>query len=200
MDRDDEELEPAEPRGLRGAGFALLGETLLVGVVVLLASVPVVTAVPALAAGARHLRRHLVGEADGIGDLARDVVVAVRDLWVVGFAVPVLAVLLAYDVWLARTGVLPGGTFVVAVSLLVAAGVVAVVLRLVAAWTPGDDLRAGLRTAGRRAREDLGGSMLLVVAVVVCGVLVWMLLPLVIVVGGLLSLAALAVEARRTSP
>ena len=44
--------------------FALFGETMLAGLVVALCSLPVVTAVPAIAAGARHLRRHNEGYSD----------------------------------------------------------------------------------------------------------------------------------------
>jgi hypothetical protein len=62
----------------------------------------------------------------------------------------------------------------------------------------GRDHRAGdlVRLALRCAREDPAGSLLLAVAIGLSGVLVWMLAPLTVVVGGLLCLAAVAVDSR----
>ncbi|MFI2361954.1 hypothetical protein [Promicromonospora sp. NPDC019610] len=57
-----------------------------------------------------------------------------------------------------------------------------------------------LARGAARSRDDLVGSALLLAALVMCAVLVWMLTPLVVVTGGLLSLAAVAVEARRALP
>lgn len=54
-----------------------------------------------------------------------------------------------------------------------------------------------LARGAARARDDLTGSALLLAALVMCVVLVWMLTPLVVVTGGLLGLAAVAVETRR---
>ncbi|MFD6447599.1 Poxvirus protein I5 [Promicromonospora sp. NPDC060204] len=57
-----------------------------------------------------------------------------------------------------------------------------------------------LARGAARSRDDLVGSALLLAALVMCVVLVWMLTPLVVVTGGLLSLAAVAVETRRALP
>ncbi|MFI8524273.1 Poxvirus protein I5 [Promicromonospora sukumoe] len=54
-----------------------------------------------------------------------------------------------------------------------------------------------LARGAARSRDDLTGSALLLAALVICVVLVWMLTPLVVVTGGLLCLAAVAVETRR---
>ena len=54
-----------------------------------------------------------------------------------------------------------------------------------------------LARGAARSRDDLTGSALLLAALVMCVVLVWMLTPLVVVTGGLLCLAAVAVETRR---
>lgn len=174
----------------------LLGEMLLVGAVVALLSLPVVTAVPALAAGTRHVRRSVDGYADPIRTVVTDTGRALRHWWPLGLGVPALALLIAYDIWLARTGALPGGTAVLVVTAAVAVVTVAVVLRACGLWEPGVRPRAALREAARLSAADLGGSALLVSAVAACGVLVWMLMPLVIVVGGLLSLAVVAVDRR----
>lgn len=177
--------------------FALFGEVLLVGAVVLVLSVPVVTTVPALAVGVRHLRRFVAGEADSAGRLLSDVVPALRDLWPLGLLAPAALMLLGYNLWFAGTGLSSGGQVVGVVSAGVGAAVVVVVLRVPGTWVPGQHWWHPLRAAARRARHDLSGSVLLLAAVGMCGVLVWMLTPLVLIVGGLLALAMLAVENRR---
>jgi hypothetical protein len=176
--------------------FALFGEVLLTGAVVLVLSIPVVTAVPALAVGVRHLRRFLAGEGDSAGRLLGDIVPALRDLWPLGLLAPAALWLLGYNLWFAGTGLSSGGQVVGVVSAAVAAALVVVVLRAAGTWVPGEHWWHPLRAAARRARFDLGGSVLLLAAVVMCGVLVWMLAPLVLIVGGLLALAMLAVENR----
>lgn len=200
---DDAEHDGSTPRGALAYGttrFALFGEVLFVGAIVLVLSLPVVTAVAAVAVGVRHLRRHVVGETDSVRRLLRDLLPALRDLWPLGLFTPVALVLLAYNVWLGETGVLPGGQAVSAVSVVVGAGVVVVALRVAGTWVPGQHWWLSVRAAVRRAGRDFGGSLLLIAAVVMCGVLVWMLTPLVLVVGGLLVLAVLAVEHRRGQP
>jgi len=202
-DAEHAEHDGSAPRGALAYGttrFDLFGEVLFVGVIVLVLSLPVVTAVAAVAVGVRHLRRHLVGEADSVRRLLRDLLPALRDLWPLGLFTPVALVLLAYNVWLGGTGVLPGGQAVGAVSAVVGAGVVVVALRVAGTWVPGQHWWLSVRAAVRRAGRDLGGSLLLIAAVVMCGVLVWMLTPLFLVVGGLLVLAVLAVEHRLGQP
>ena len=187
------------PRGPLAGGttrLQLFGEVLLVGVVVALAVVPLVTAVPAVAAGVLHLRRHLSGEPDSVRDLLRGLGPAVRDLWLPGVALPSVLALLGYNVWLSATGALPGGALVGWVSAAVAAAVVVVGLRTAGTWAPGRGGTRAVRAAARRAVDDLSGSALLVAAVAMCAVLVWMLVALLLVVGGLLAMAVLAVEHR----
>jgi hypothetical protein len=176
--------------------FALFGEVLLIGAVVLVLSAPVVTTVPALAVGAAHLRRFLAGEADSASRLLHDIPPALRDLWPLGLLTPAALALLVYNLWFAGRGLSSGGQVVGWVSAAVATGVVVVVLRVAATWSPGQRWWTALRAAARRARGDVSGSALLVAAVVMSVVLVWMLTPLVLIVGGLLVLAMLAVENR----
>ncbi|MBO0609310.1 hypothetical protein [Myceligenerans salitolerans] len=181
-------------------GFALLAECLLVGVYVLLASLPVVTLPAALAAGAAHLRRHLAGQATDLGRFARDWRAAVRELWGVGAAGLVLAGVLAVNVQVAASGLLPGGPAVRWLSVAVGAVAGVVVLRVSGAWSsPAVRDSRVLDRVARAARSvpaDPAGSVLLVVAIGLCALLVWMLTPLVGVVGGLLCLAVVAVEFR----
>jgi len=191
------------PRGPLAYGttrFALFGEVLLTGVIVAVLSLPVITLVPALAVGVRHLRRHLVGEADSARRLLRDLPPAVRDLWPLGLLSPVVLALLAFNVWLARAGLVPSGQVVLAVSAAVGVVVVVVPLRVAGTWEPGRRGWPTVRAAAGRARGDVAGSFLLLAAVLMSAVLVWMLIPLVLVVGGLLAFAVLAVEHRLGSP
>lgn len=199
VDRSADGEDRSAPRGGLANGttrFALFGEVLLVGVIISVLSVPVVTVVPALAVGVRHLRRHLAGEADSTRRLLHDLPPAVRDLWQLGLLTPLALALFGYNIWLGRTDLAPGGRVVGAVSAVVGVMVVVVVLRVAGTWEPGRHWRPAVSAAGRRARRDLAGSFLLIAAVVMCGVLVWMLAPLVLVVGGLLAFAMLAVEYR----
>jgi hypothetical protein len=176
--------------------FALFGETLLVGIAVLVASVPLVTAVPALAAGVRHLRRHSVGESDGFRMLARDIVLAVRRLWVLGVAAVLLAAFLFVDAW-ALTGMeVPGAQAVTAVIVLAVAAGAVVLLRFVGGWTPDAAVWPQLRRAAVESRVDLLGSVLLLLAACAATVLVWMFPAFLLVAGGLLCLGAYAVDAR----
>ena len=183
--------------------LSLFGEVGVVGVVVLVLSLPVVTAVPAVAAGVLHLRRHLSGEGDSFGRLLRGFGTAVRDLWALGLVVPVVLLLTGYNLWLTWSGALPGGALIGTVSLVVGLVTVVVALRTAGTWYPGSGGLPAVRTAARRAAADLTGSVLIASAVVLCGVLVWMLEALVLLVGGLLALAAVSVEHRwavRTGP
>ena len=176
--------------------FALFGEVLLVGATVLLVSVPVVTAVPALAVGVRHLRRFLAGESDSISTAVRDLVPALRDLWPLGLLVPGALGVLAFNVWFAAAAGSPGARAAGAVSATVGVAGVVVALRTAGRWIPGENWWLAVRAAAHRARRDLVGSALLVAAVAMCAVLVWMLAPLILLIGGLLVLAMLAVENR----
>lgn len=199
-----ERLEPDRGRPHRvrpalGPSFALLGEVLLLGAVVAVLSIPVVTAVPALAAAVRHLRRFQAGEPAGAGAFLADLSRAVRELWWVGAGTVALLPLLALDLWLATSGALPGGALVAAVTGTLAVGVLVVVLRLTATWSAQGRAVQDLREAARASLQDPVGALLLLVALAVCVVLVVAVLPLLLVVGGLLALAALAVEHRRAA-
>jgi hypothetical protein len=205
---EEQSDEPAERpgRGPRLAGegwFALLGETLLTGLLVLVGSIPVVTAPAALAAGAAHLRRHLGGYDTSVRTFVRDWLAAVRSLWALGVLIPLAVVAVWVNTGLTASGELPGGSVVRWVTWAAAASAAVVLVRAAAAWSD-DDRPSGsvglwweLSRGVVRARDDLSGSALLLAALVMCAVLVWMLAPLVLVTGGLLSLAAVAVEARR---
>lgn len=183
----------------RSPAFPLLGETLLVGVAVALASIPLVTALPAVSGGVRHLRHHLDGQDDSLGALAREIGRAVRALWLPGVVLPAALLVLAFNLWLAATGLLPGGRAVAVVSGGVGVGLVVVALRFAGAWSPAAPWPGQLRAAARRTGQDLTGTVLLVGATVAAVALVRMLPPMALLVGGLLALAALSVETRAAS-
>ncbi|WP_285107455.1 Poxvirus protein I5 [Promicromonospora sp. MEB111] len=206
---DESAAPPARGRRLAGEGwFPLLGETLLTGLLVLGGSLPVVTAPAAVAAGAAHLRRHLGGYDTSVRSFWRDWLAAVRGLWVLGVLVLVAAVAVTVNTGLTASGALPGASAVRWVTWAAAACGAVVLVRTTAAWSDGgagagaDDggVWRLLSRGAARSRDDLVGSALLLAAVVMCVVLVWMLTPLVLVTGGLLSLAAVAVETRRAQP
>ncbi len=182
--------------------FALFGEVLSVAVVTLLLWLPVVTVLPALAAGTAHLRRYLEGRADPVRQLLSDFARSCRGVWGYGLALPVGALLLVLNVDIATYTDLPGGSALRVLSVLVGAAVAVVALRAAgrnaatrlvgrsSTWT--ENVRQGAELSVR----DPAGSALLAAAVVVCAVIVWMLTALVIVVPGLLALAILGVDYR----
>ncbi|MEU4387145.1 Poxvirus protein I5 [Promicromonospora sp. NPDC023805] len=212
QEQADEPEEQPERARVPGEGrFALLGETLLTGLLVLVGSVPVVTLPAALAAGVAHLRRHLGGYDTSVRTFVRDWLAAVRELWLLGVFLVVAVVVVVLNTGLTTTGALPGSSAVRWVTWAAAACAAVVLVRAAAAWSdddpaPGSEAAPGaggvrqlLSRGAARFRDDVAGSALLVAALVMCVVLVWMLVPLVLVTGGLLSLAAVAVETRRTN-
>lgn len=209
---DEPEEQPERARRVQGEGrFALLGETLLTGLLVLVGSLPVVTLPAALAAGVAHLRRHLGGYDTSVRTFVRDWLAAARDLWLLGVFLVVAVVVVVLNTGLTTSGALPGSPVVRWVTWAAAACAAVVLVRAAAAWSdddpaPGSEATPGtggvrqlLSRGATRFRDDVAGSALLVAALVMCVVLVWMLTPLVLVTGGLLSLAAVAVETRRAA-
>jgi len=189
------------------AALGLFAEVALAGVLVFVGSLLLVTAVPSLAAGVAHVRRQVSGHDVGLRRFVHDWWAAVRALWPLGLAAVGVALLLAFDWQLASSGLVPGAEVVAVVVALAAATLVVVLARAAGAWAEGPSpvsgpsaavpARQALTTGARRSQEDLGGSALLVAAVVLCGVFVWMLPPLALLAGGLLAMAVVGVEARR---
>ncbi|SOD58579.1 hypothetical protein SAMN06297387_101219 [Streptomyces zhaozhouensis] len=191
----------AGARRERAGGLALFGEVVIVGAVVALLAVPLVTLLPALAAGVAHLRRQLTGHSVRMADLLRDFAAAWRALWRLSVGALAAALVLLWNVSLAQAGLVPGagGLRVLTWALLLAWAVL--LLRVAAGWRPGAEGGAGasaalLRGAAGAAVRDPGGSALLAAGVLLCGTFVWMLPPLLLLAGGLLALASVAVESR----
>ncbi|MTE18220.1 hypothetical protein F0L17_03550 [Streptomyces sp. TRM43335] len=184
--------------------FALFAECLLVGVWLLLAALPLVTALPAFAAACGHLRRHLAAERAGWREFAAEWATAVRTGWRFSLLWWAALALLAFDLRVASSGVLPGGPVAVAVGAVAAVAALAVVvtgLRTAALWRPGADWARTGRAAIRRAwRADPGGSLLLAGGPAVTAVAAWMLPPLIAPALGCLAACAVAVERRHGHP
>ncbi|WP_432104158.1 hypothetical protein [Streptomyces sp. bgisy091] len=195
---------PAADRATRTrAAVALLSEVLLTGVLTTIGSLLVVTAVPSLATGVAHIRRQAAGLDTGVGRFAREWWAAVRDLWLLGLAGFAVVGLLAFDLLIVASGALPGSRLVALMVGVSAALAAVVLLRTAGAWSDrtgrpaSATVRELLTEATSATRDDLTGSVLLIVAVVLCSTFVWMLPPLLLLVGGLLALAVVGVEARR---
>lgn len=188
------------PTASGSGGFGLFGEMLVTGVLVAAFSLPVVTFLPALAAGTSHLRRHLSGEVESVRAFAADFGAAVRIMWPLALGSAVVLGLLTANIVLLSGGDVPGGGPLATVMAVLAVAVAVVCLRSCVLWTPAASSSADLlRAALRRAGSDLRGSALLVVAIGACLVLAWMLVPLLVVVPGLLALALVAVEDRQSA-
>ncbi|MGY0487714.1 hypothetical protein [Streptomyces sp. WG-D5] len=179
----------------RRIGFTVFAECLLTGVWIALASIPLVTAPAAFAAGARHLRRHLTQQAGGWREFVADVRAAARRGWLVGLAGAAAGFAVVVDVRVARAG-LPGGQLAAAVGVFALIGAAVVVLRAAAVWQPDRSWRALLRDAARRTARTPGGSLLLVCGLALVVLSAEFLTPLAIPVLGILAAAAVAVEER----
>ncbi|GAA3888903.1 hypothetical protein [Streptomyces sedi] len=189
--------ERSGERRERAGGLALFGEVVIVGAVVAVLAVPLVTLLPALAAGVAHLRRQLTGHSVRMADLLRDFATAWGELWRLSLAALGAALVLLWNVSLAQAGLVPGagGLRVLTWALLLAWAVL--LLRVAARWRPGAERGAALlRLSAEEAPRDPGGSALLAAGVLLCGTFVWMLPPLLLLAGGLLALASLGVETR----
>lgn len=192
--RDDAATTARFP-GARSA-FGLLGEVLLVGILVALVSLPVVTLPAGLAAGTRHLRRFLRAEDSSLEWFWRDVRAALLGGIGVGVASVVIAAVLALDIDLASTGVLPGGPVVAFVGW---AGLAALVLALFVAagrWSPELGWLGALRAVPRALRDDPAGAGYLVATAAFAVIVTWQLIPLVIAALGCVALAIVAVPER----
>ncbi|TDB82748.1 hypothetical protein [Micromonospora sp. KC721] len=178
--------------------FTLFAECLTAGLLVALAILPVVTLLPALAAGCAHIRAHVDGETTAIRAFFTRVGAAFSGSLPLSLGVAAGYAILAGDVLILRAGV-PGGAVVAAGCVLAAAALSVVVLRAAAAWSPGASWWQLVRHAARRTvTGDPSGSLLLIMALGVLVVVTWQLLPLVVPMLGCLLMAAVAVERRHS--
>lgn len=180
-------------------GFALLGEVLLTGVLVTVASLPLVTLPAALVAGSAHLRRYLRAESTSVGAFVGDYLAALRRGWAVGLATLLAVGLLLLDLDLAASGALPGGQVIAVVGW---AGLAVVALAIGTAtdtWSARTGWRVALRRTPRIVRRDPVGALYLLAAFGLVGVCTWALAPLLVPALGCLVLAIVAIPERRAS-
>ncbi len=168
--------------------FTLLGESLLLGLLVFAAALPLVTAFPAVVAGCALLRSR--GEVSvGVRSFAVRLAAAMRPAAV---AAPcVVAAVLALDVAAVRAGA-PGGRALAVLLPLCGLGAAGLGLRAAAACRPGLAWRAVVR----RAAADPGGVLLLSAASTAGLFVAWSVPIVTPLVLGQLVLAAVAIDAR----
>ncbi|WP_326560053.1 hypothetical protein [Micromonospora sp. NBC_01796] len=195
---DDTRRTPAPQRfGGFAAGLARLSEVLVLGLLTLVAALPLVTAYVAVTAAVTVLRDRAD---DGAGVTVRGYLRALRATAGSGwwpYLVPVaLAAVLTLDAAAVGAG-LPGGRIIGPALLLATALLAATALRAAVAWHPHTGWPAAAASAVDRTRSDPTGTALLLLALIAValtasmGPILWPLLP------GLPALAAVAVDRRR---
>ncbi|MBB5923958.1 hypothetical protein FHR81_005031 [Actinoalloteichus hoggarensis] len=185
--------------GIFGGRFVLFADVLYLGVLVFLASLPVVTAFAAVTAGSDVLRDRI--RRDGtftIGRYLRRVGDVVRAQKAVLLApVGVLVVFLLNT--LALVAGMPGAEFYRPMLLGIAAVGAVIGLRVALAWSEESSWTTALRDGATTAVRDPGGSALLLGALVAAVVIIgqtWLMLPLVT---GMVLFASVAVSLRERS-
>lgn len=178
------------------AVFGLFGEVLLIGLLVTIASLPVVTLPAALAAGIRHMRRFIAAEHAPIAGFWRDAARAALPGSVVGLIALVLTGILLLDIDLARSGFLPGGVVVEVVGWAGLAAVALALLLAAAHWSPETGWRAAVRAVPGAVRADVPGALYLVATAGFVAVVTWVLPPLFLAAIGCAALAVVAVPQR----
>jgi uncharacterized membrane protein YesL len=188
------------PETARSVGrFELFAESLLLGVLVAVAALPVVTLPAALAAGCSGVRRliehRVVGTRVFVADFRR--ALHTRTHLRAAAAVVGGGALLGFDGFVVVRAGVPGWELVGAVVAAAAVAGLVVLVRAAARWRAhGPTWSVLLRHAARRSAADLSGSALLAAALVTVGVLTWQLPALLPLTLGCLVVAAVAVEAR----
>jgi len=179
--------------------FALFGEVLLTGIIVVVLSMPVVTIPLAIAVGKRHLMRFLRAEGSQLALVAGDV----REGFVggvgIGCAWLAATAILAMDLLLVASGALPGGIAVGALAAVLLAALTMLMLWASASWTPAAGWRSAVRVGFASLRTDLVGSAYLLVGAALVVLFTWMLPPLVIPALGCVCFAAAAISARHAA-
>ncbi|MEU5216984.1 hypothetical protein AB0G79_12425 [Streptomyces sp. NPDC020807] len=183
------------------ARFGVFAESLLVGVWITVAALPLVTLPAALAAGAGHLRRWTGDEPAGLRSFAADLRAALRGGGTAaGLGYLAVLLLVGADLALVRALPVPGGRATGAVALVAALWATVTLLRAATAWRPGLRWRPLLGAAARRALSDPAGSLLIVCGLAVIAASAWFSAPLALPAVGILVAATLATEHRGSLP
>lgn len=208
ISRQERNARRAATEEVKVGKFALLSETLLLGVSLFVLALPVVTAPAAYAAGAAHMERHISGRSDSFASLWADFREALPGSWKFGLGVLGLLLIGGVNLLLSASAQLPGGTLVLGASVILAAGVAVLLLRTSALWqhhrggsgqATAEAWAHAWTDAKAESVADVVGTLLLVVALVMSFSFVWMLPPLVFIVPGALVLAVVSVRYRRAA-
>lgn len=179
-----------------GPRMTLFADVLSVGVCTALVSLPVVTLPAALSTACAVLRG---AREDQPATAGRYLAMLRRRLRVGDLAAGALslagALLLWADLALARAG-LPGAPLFAIVAAAIGAYAAVVGLRACGRPESLTDWRAAVGGAARDFVRDVGGSGLVLLAVVAAVLCAWMLLPLAFLAPGPLALALTAVDVR----
>jgi hypothetical protein len=187
------------PRRLPGAAgaFALLGEVLWVGVLVAVTSIAIITAPAAIAAGVRHLERHLQARETSVRSFYRDVRSALG-LWGCGIGAASALVVGALVLELAimpQSGI-PGALPVTVLSGALLLVILVLLMLACASWSPSRGWRHALVSSVQRASADPQGALLAAVAIALTAVAGWQLPPLIVPALGCLVFAITVVRVR----
>lgn len=176
--------------------FVLFGECLLAGLLTFALALPLVTLLPALAAGCAHILAHVDGETTAVRAYFERFHAALPGSFPLSLAAVAAFAVVTVDGLLLRSAV-PGGAFVAAFGGIAAAALSVVLLRAAATWSPGRSWVDLVReAAARAATSDPSGSLLLVMALALLVLVTWQLLPLAVPMIGCVLMAAVAVERR----
>ena len=179
------------------AAFQMFGEAMLTGILVAVASLPIVTLPVALAAGARHLRAFIRGDASHWADFWREIRAGIAGSAGLGLGLLALSLIFVANTALAKTGALPGG---VGIAWLTGAVTVAAATAIVMAgtvWDPETGWLVALRAVPALAGADVLGAVLFVVSIVLVVFLTMVLVPLIVPLLGVVALAMVAIPMRK---
>ncbi|MFB4426190.1 hypothetical protein C5F59_034570 [Streptomyces sp. QL37] len=185
-----------EPRTGLMRHLELPAEVLFIGVLVSIASLPLVTSLAAAGAGATLLRE--MTETERTPTVRRFVSLLAESFRqpVVLLAPTAAAAVAGMDLLALAAGV-PGGRPTAVLTALALTFVALVGIRSAARWRPGTAWRTALAPAADIVARDWRGSLMLVGAVVVLGLVAFEVPAFTLILPGLLVLAAVAVEGRR---
>ncbi|MEU9284291.1 hypothetical protein AB0D57_06055 [Streptomyces sp. NPDC048275] len=185
-----------EPGEIFGPRMTLFADVLSVGVLTAVACLPIVTVPAALSTACALLRGAGVGEP---ATARRYVTLLRRRPWtadlVAGLVWIAGVLLLAADLALAGVG-LPGAPLFAIVAAAIGAYAAVVGLRACARPESLTDWRAAVRGAALDSVRDVGGSALVLLALVAAVLCAWMLVPLAFLAPGPLAMALTAIDVR----
>jgi hypothetical protein len=175
--------------------FALFADCLLLGLFTALAAIPMVTAYPAFVAACTMLRDQTpVGPRTYLRCLQS----VLRSDFLIWW-VPSTAVAVATADAIAVGAGVPGAKPMAALLTVAIAATAVVALRSAAAWQPARRWRSLVPAAARDAARDLGGSALLLFAIISAAAIIVFVPITALLVTGPLALAAVAVSSRSRS-